>query len=155
MSRFFVIVCLVLTCSTASATMVDSTSFYGFGKVKIYYTNKKPSHFVIFISGDGGWNTGVVDMAKAITSVDAMVVGIDITHYFAHLRKLNSACYYPAADFENLSKFIQKKYHLSKYINPVTAGELQVHLRGIAAAGVHLLPEVPDSIIVRVIRLAK
>lgn len=122
MNKIFITLCLILTCTFAKATKVDSTTFYGFGKVKIYYSSKKPSHIVLFISGDGGWNSGVIDMARAITSVDAMVVGVDITHYFAHLRKLSSSCYYPAADFENLSKFIQKRYHLTNYINPVVIG---------------------------------
>jgi type IV secretory pathway VirJ component len=122
MNKLLIGICMVLTCSSAHATKVDSTSFYGFGKVKVYYSSRKPSNFVIFISGDGGWNKGVVNMARAITSLDAMVVGVDVTRYFAHLHKLSSACYYPASDFENLSKFIQKRYRFTKYINPVIIG---------------------------------
>ena len=122
MKKSINIICLVFTFTSSKAVKVDSTSFSGFGKLWIYAKSAQPSNIVIFISGDGGWNAGVIDMAKAISSENTMVVGVDIRRYFAHLRKLNAACYYPASDFENLSKFIQKKYRRSKYINPIIIG---------------------------------
>lgn len=104
------------------ATNVDTETYGCFGLVKIYSNSEKPSSIAIFISGDGGWKSGVVDMAQSIASLDVMVIGVDINKYFAYLRKLTSACYYPAADFENLSKFIQKKRHLTHYLSPVLIG---------------------------------
>lgn len=122
MSKILITIGFIFTFTTSKAVKVDSTFFSGFGKVWIYNKSEQPASVVIFISGDGGWNAGVVEMAKAISSLNTMVVGVDITRYLAHLKKLSSACYYPAADFENLSKFIQKKYKHTKYINPIIIG---------------------------------
>jgi type IV secretory pathway VirJ component len=100
----------------------DSTWFGIFNKVKVYRGSPDPAAVVLFISGDGGWNQGVVDMARILASMDAFVVGIDIVRYYAALRKTGHECYYPASDFENLSIFIQKKYKLPGYHKPILAG---------------------------------
>jgi type IV secretory pathway VirJ component len=76
----------------------------------------------LFISGDGGWNLGVVDMARTLASLDALVVGVDIVHYVRELGKSNEKCSYPAADFELLSKFVQKKFNYKDYITPILVG---------------------------------
>ena len=49
---------------TAGAESV--LSFGRFGAVAIYRQTPHPSHVVLFVSGDGGWNLGVVDMAKTL-----------------------------------------------------------------------------------------
>ena len=120
-SLFFSI-CIHYFCISLHAIDVDTETFGEFGSVKIYSNSDNPSSIAIFISGDGGWKSGVVDMAKSIASMNVMVIGVDIDRYFDHLRKLTTACYYPAADFESLSMFVQKKKHLSVYIHPVIIG---------------------------------
>ena len=77
---------------------------------------------VLFVSGDGGWNLGVIDMARSLAGLDALVVGIDITHYLPELGRSAEQCSFPAADFENLSKFIQKKLGFEHYRQPVLVG---------------------------------
>ncbi len=91
---------------------------------KLLYINlsKVADSFVLFISGDGGWNEGVVDMAKNISDQGAVVAGIDITHYFRMIRSEKVKCYYPAGDFETLSLTIQKKLKFEKYLKPVLIG---------------------------------
>jgi len=63
----------------------ESLQFGPFGKVFLYRQSPHPSHLVLFVSGDGGWNLGVIDMAKTLSHLDALVVGIDITHYLREL----------------------------------------------------------------------
>jgi len=58
-----------------------------FGELALYRGTPHPSQVVLFVSGGGGWNQGVVDMARALASLDALVVGIDIRTYLAALRK--------------------------------------------------------------------
>ncbi len=116
-SVFFV---LILSCVTSGAER--SLDFGRFGKVTIYYQSPQPSHVVLFVSGDGGWNKGVVDMARELASLDALVAGIDITHYLRELEKSSESCSYPAADFELLSKFLQKKLNFPVYVPPVLVG---------------------------------
>jgi type IV secretory pathway VirJ component len=74
------------------------------------------------LSGDGGWNLGVVDMARELASMDALVVGIDITHYLRVLNQQKEGCLYPASDFESLSKYIQKRLEYPDYVRPLLVG---------------------------------
>lgn len=116
------IILLLLISFSAKAIVSDSLQYGVFGKLKIYQSVTVPKELVLFISGDGGWNQGVIDMADNFVAMDAMVVGVDIRTYLKNLKKSKSPCYYPAADFENLSKFIQKQYHYKNYVSPVLAG---------------------------------
>jgi len=100
----------------------EVVEFSRFGKVTLYQSTPEPKHVVLFVSGDGGWNRGVIDMAKAVASLDSLVAGIDIIHYLKQLQNSKEKCSYPAADFEALSKFIQKKKNFQNYISPVLVG---------------------------------
>lgn len=118
---FFLFV-LVLAATGALHATEESLNFGRFGKVTLYYQSPHPSNVVLFVSGDGGWNLGVVDMARELSSLDSLVVGVDINHYLIGLAKSNERCTYPAADFELLSKFVQKKLDFSRYVTPVLVG---------------------------------
>jgi type IV secretory pathway VirJ component len=123
--QLFYIACLLLSLvsySLAAELQESEDSFEPFGKVHIYKTSGQPKHFVLFISGDGGWNLGVVGMAKALVKMDSMVAGIDITHYIKKLDKSGGKCSYSAAHFEALSQYLQKKYSLPNYLIPILAG---------------------------------
>ena len=101
---------------------IDSVSYGKFGKIAVYHPVGVPTSVALFVSGDGGWKTGVVDMAKSLAAQGALVLGIDARHYGYYLSKVKSECLYPAADFEELSIDIQKKYNLSTYHKPVLVG---------------------------------
>ena len=121
MKRFFL---LALTCfllSHANASE-DTLSFDGFGSVTVYNESLRPANVVLFVSGDGGWNLGVVDMARSLATLDALVVGIDITRYLHELERSTQPCSYPAGDFELLSKYVQKKYGYEDYVSPILVG---------------------------------
>lgn len=107
---------------SAFGSQTDSLSYGAFGSIKIYHPGKQPTALVLFISGDGGWNSGVIAMAKSISEQGAMVAGINVVSYLKELKKQKSACYYPAADFEDLSLSIQKKYRFPKYLKPILMG---------------------------------
>ena len=47
----------------------------------------------------------MVDKAREIAALGALVVGIDITYYLKQLERSSESCVYPAADFELLSKY--------------------------------------------------
>ncbi|AMV71210.1 virulence factor family protein [Desulfuromonas carbonis] len=122
MSRL-VLPVIVFLLYAATALGGEKTLQYGpFGTLTLYQNRPQPSHVVLFVSGDGGWNLGVVDMARSLAGLDALVVGIDVTHYLRQLAKRNQTCSYPAADFENLSKFVQKKLGFDRYRTPVLVG---------------------------------
>jgi type IV secretory pathway VirJ component len=101
----------------------EDTLHYGrFGKITEYYNTPNPANVVLFISGDGGWNLGVVDMARSLASLNALVVGIDIEHYLKQLENSDDKCSYPAGDLEMLSKFIQQKHGYPEYVTPILVG---------------------------------
>lgn len=100
----------------------ETASFGRFGTVALYHHSPHPSRVVLFVSGDGGWNQGVVDMARELATLDALVIGIDITHYLKELESSTEKCSYPASDFEDLSKFVQEKLDYPAYITPVLVG---------------------------------
>ena len=123
--RFSLIVLLLLFQSTlfqAVSAPTDSLSYGDFGKVFIYTHTMQPSALVLFISGDGGWNKGVVSMGYHLTDHNAMVAGINIQHYLKRLNARKESCNYPASDFENLSIFLQKRYHFKEYLKPILVG---------------------------------
>lgn len=108
--------------SNTFALVTDTISVGAFGKVTIYKPKAAPNAIVLFVSGDGGWNSGVVDMAKNIVNQGAIVAGIDIQHYFKAIKKEKSKCYYPAGDFEELSMILQKKLKMNQYLKPILVG---------------------------------
>ena len=124
MKRLVTVIFLaIFFCAQAvTATDEESLRFGRFGHVFIYRQSPHPSHVVLFVSGDGGWNLGVVDMAKTLSHQDALVVGVDITHYLRELANSKEPCLYPAGDFEMLSKFVQKSLQFPKYVTPVLVG---------------------------------
>jgi len=111
---------MILTCWHLSAQEV--IRFGRFGQVTLYADKPQPAHVVLFISGDGGWNKGVVDMARSVAGMDALVAGIDIIHYLGQLAASPEKCVYPAADFELLSKYIQKLKNFPDYVQPLLVG---------------------------------
>ena len=107
---------------SAKTVQVDSLHFGVFGKVHIYQTTENPDQVVLFVSGDGGWNEGVVDMAEELAKQNAMVIGIDINTMFHNMLKINRKCLYPAGDFQELAQYVQRKKDLPQYHIPILAG---------------------------------
>ena len=97
-----------------------------FGTVSVYIPEGKPKSVAIFLSGDGGWELGVINMAKALRDQSAVVIGADIRHYLAQLgeaaAKPGAPCQMLAADFEELSHHIQKEIGMPEYHVPVLVG---------------------------------
>lgn len=113
---------LLLGNQHAAAIEVEHVSYGKFGNITIYHPSGSPVSVVLFISGDGGWKDVVISMAAHMAASGAMVLGIDARHYEYYLSKQSSGCLYPAADFEELSLSIQKKYRLPNYLKPVLTG---------------------------------
>jgi len=121
--RHLCMIALLCAALGASADATEDTLRVGsFGKVHLYYNAARVSQVVLFVSGDGGWNLGVVSMARTLASLDAVVVGIDIARYLGALARSTDACSYPAADFEMLSKTVQKKLGFAAYKTPILVG---------------------------------
>jgi len=91
------------------------------GSGTAYVPRTTTAHVILFISGDGGWNAGVVDMARRIAAQQAIVIGIS---YPALKRAAarESGCWYVASDLELISHAGQKALKLPQYHPPVLVG---------------------------------
>jgi len=76
---------------------------------------------VLFVSGDGGWNLGVVSMAEQVRDLGALVVGIDIRAFVKSL-ETSKPCAYPAGALEELSRAVQLHRKLPAYKRPMLVG---------------------------------
>ncbi len=106
----------------ADSLRIDTFRFGPFGPVVVYRYREHPARVALFVSGDGGWNLGVVEMARELATMDALVVGIDIRRYLRSLESSKQPCSYPAGDLEQLSQWIQHKLEYPKYTQPLLVG---------------------------------
>jgi len=105
-----------------AATVESAATLDPFGKVELYRESPHPSRVVLFLSDADGWNRPDVESARAIASLDALVVGIDLPRYLATMGERGGDELYPFADLEVLSQFVQKKLHLPAYVPPLVIG---------------------------------
>src|SRR5258708_31740455 len=92
---------------------------YGrFGTVSVYRGRGEPRNVALFLSGDGGWNLGVVSMARRLADKNSAVAGNDIRHHLAQLEGAGQECVAPAPDFENLSHYLQSQVGVERYLRP-------------------------------------
>jgi len=61
----------------------ETLSHDNFGKLAIYYPADEPKGLVLLLSGNGGWNLDMVEVARVVADLDYLVVGIDSTSYLA------------------------------------------------------------------------
>jgi type IV secretory pathway VirJ component len=113
----------VLTCAAGTSFAAEEQLQFGrFGTVTLYRQTPEPRAVALFVSGDGGWNQGVVDMARTVAGLDTLAVGIDIRTYLKALAAASDPCVYPASDFEALGQFVQQQLHFSRYVTPLLIG---------------------------------
>ncbi len=94
-----------------------------FDSLAVYQPQGTPTSFVMFLSGDGGWNAAMSDSAQALAQKGAMVAAIDTPAFLRMLeRQPGTDCEYTAGDFENLSHFVQAYYKLPTYLPPIVVG---------------------------------
>jgi type IV secretory pathway VirJ component len=93
-----------------------------FGTLHVYEPAAAAGSIVLFASGDGGWNLGVLDMARQLTRHGAVVIGFSTPHYLEALAHAGGSCLYPAGDLETLSRSVQKRLRLPRYHAPVLVG---------------------------------
>lgn len=109
--------------TAASETAARETMDYGrFGAITLYRGAAEPREVVLFLSGDGGWNLGVIAMAQHLAEKGALVAGIDTRHYLGELEKAAEACVSPAIDLDLLSHDLQSKLSIKPYRQPTLVG---------------------------------
>jgi type IV secretory pathway VirJ component len=95
----------------------------GFGDVAVYRPAElSAAHgVVLFVSGDGGWNLGVVDMARRLAP-RAIVAGLSMPAWQKRAERSPDACWYPAGDLEVAAQALEKIYAIPGYVPPIVVG---------------------------------
>ncbi len=106
----------------AFAITEEKISFGGFGMISLYHPDKAPESLALFVSGDGGWQAGVLNMARYLAGQGVLVAGIDAKRFGQYMEASHSQCHYPASDFEELSLMLQRKYRFPVYTKPLLVG---------------------------------
>jgi len=122
MTRLALVALGLALAATAAAEEPASVGFGRFGQVALVRPTGAPGQVVLFLSGDGGWHKGVVDMAGALAEQGALVLGIDTARYLKAVAASSETCAYPAGELEALSQSVQKKLALPRYTVPVLVG---------------------------------
>jgi type IV secretory pathway VirJ component len=113
------LVAMLACCASLAATTLD---YPGLGTVTIEQPAGSPRQVAIFLSGDGGWNKGVVDMARHLVDEGVFVAGVDVTQMERHARDSRADCVGAAGLLEGLAHYVQQKYGLQNYERPVLVG---------------------------------
>jgi type IV secretory pathway VirJ component len=93
-----------------------------FKDLTVYAPAGNPISFVLFLSGDEGWNTAADTIALQLAQQGAMVIGIDLKKFADELNADGSQCVFPDGDLENLSHFVQAYFHSATYLAPMLVG---------------------------------
>lgn len=100
----------------------ESLAYEDYGPVHIYRESEHPANVVLFLSGNAGWRGPVVEMARALASLDSLVIGIDVAHFLKSFEGDGEQCCHYSYSFEDLSHFVQRKLGYPAYVFPILAG---------------------------------
>ncbi len=115
---FFTLAALFV-CAPANA---ETLSHGRFRRVEIFRPSGEVRHFVLLMSGDGGWSHKLGLLANTLAADGTLVAGIDTAELFDDLEKDGGKCVSPDGDLENLSHFVQAYYKLPTYFTPILIG---------------------------------
>jgi type IV secretory pathway VirJ component len=112
-------ICLLL-CAPLHAE--ERISHGHFEDLALYKPIGEVKEFVLFLSGDGGWDRGVVELAQALVDRGAMVAGISTPQLLTTLEDSGTGCLAPDGDLENLAHYLQGYATLPTYFTPLLVG---------------------------------
>lgn len=115
-------VSLAVRAALAEPTLESSATLDPFGRVDLYRADRSPTRVVLSLSDADGWNRPDVEAARALASLDALVVGVDVPRYLATMAARGGDELYPFADLEVLSQFVQTRVGLAALHPPIVIG---------------------------------
>lgn len=114
---------LLLAAAAVPSTKEETVQLPGFSNVHVYRPDPldRARGVVLFISGDGGWNSGVIDMARRMAP-QALVAGLSMPAWQKSAEKQRDRCWYPAGELEVAAQALEKHYALPRYVPPILVG---------------------------------
>ena len=112
---------LALAGTLTGAARAETISVAPFGNIAVYRPAVPPKSMTLFLSGDGGWELGVVPMAKKLADQGAIVLGVNTPKFLAALDAQSGQCTDPAGELTSLAKTVAAKEGI-KVPPPVVVG---------------------------------
>jgi type IV secretory pathway VirJ component len=106
----------------AGAALAQTTAPTPYGEVTIYKPAGRIASVALFLSGDGGWEQGVIPMATKLTEENALVVGVNTPKFLNYLDEREGACTDPAGELVKLAQNVMSSYEVAKDDPPVVLG---------------------------------
>ena len=113
---------LVACVSALPAQAQERISHGSFDRVALYRPQAEARQFVLFLSGESGWDENMDLAARALAKEGAMVAGIDMPRLRIALTKGDDDCVLPDGDLENLSHYLQGYARQPTYRTPLLVG---------------------------------
>lgn len=114
---------LALSCLAPAFAAAQATiSLPPFGEVTIYKPAGPVDSIAVFLSGDGGWNEGVIPMARKLVEQNALVVGVNTPKLLANLDKGDGACTNPSDALLALVQSVKAANHIAQDEVPIVLG---------------------------------
>jgi type IV secretory pathway VirJ component len=114
---------LLLTISPGFPAGAQERISHGFfDHVALYRPSGEAEQFVLFLSGERGWDKNMDAAARALIKEGALVAGIDTPRLRMALSKNGGDCVLPDGDLENLSHYLQGYARQPTYRAPLLVG---------------------------------
>ncbi|MFT4191850.1 MAG: AcvB/VirJ family lysyl-phosphatidylglycerol hydrolase [Comamonas sp.] len=110
--------------ATPDATPVAAPETFSHGyfdNAPVYRPAGEPRGVALLIAGEG-WTRQDADLAESLRRQGVLTAGIDLPKMAAALRKDKADCLGPQGDLDNFSRFLQARYQLARYHQPVLVG---------------------------------
>jgi type IV secretory pathway VirJ component len=100
----------------------EHISHGAFERVALYRPAGEAGQFVLFLSGESGWDKDMDAAARALADSGALVAGIDTPWLRTALGNMGGDCVLPDGDLENLAHYLQGYARQPTYRTPLLAG---------------------------------
>jgi len=102
-----------------AARIID---YPGIGEVTIYAPQGEARGMALFLSGDGGWNLGVWDMAQTAAELGYWVAGFSTPAYLKTLEASSGECSDAAGLLDHIANVVKKEMRIPASFRPVLIG---------------------------------
>lgn len=108
--------------AVAARKVNDRLKLAQVGQVTLYRPDGPVRAVALFLSGDGGWNLGVVDMAEALTRQGIAVAGISTPVFQKALETSAEKCVNPNYALTAVGQDFEHQLALPHYMKPILVG---------------------------------
>lgn len=110
------------TSAAASAPRENQYRLAPIGTVNVYRPVGEPRATALFLSGDGGWNSGTAAIARDLSQRGVLVAGISTPALMHALERGHARCINPNYALINLARDVQHRMGVHAYSKPLLIG---------------------------------